>query len=149
MAIGIQFDLIGDKRLFRMFNKLEAKAQKKVYKQAARKAAKPILKTSKAKAPTGDTGKLKKFLKIKAIKRSRVQIGVNVVTGTREQMGIPSEEKGYYPAHVELGYKTKSGKVIPAQPYLRNSLKNHRQNSTRIFKSQIVAGIEAEAKKIK
>jgi len=148
VAIQIQYDLIGDKRILRMFEKLAARAQKKVYRQAARKAAKPILQTAKAKVPV-DSGKLKKSLKIKAIKRSRTQVGVVVVTGTRQQLGIDSSEKGYYPAHLELGHKDRSGKQIPARPFLRNSLKSHRGRSNRIFRNEMIAGIEREAKNIK
>jgi len=127
--MGAAFDitLLGDKKLNKAFGALAVIDQRKVMRKSQRAAFKPVLKSAKANAPVR-TGKLKKSLKLRALKRSRNRSGVFVRTGTRSELGIPENAKYYYPAHVELGHSD----VAPV-PFLRNAFDSNKDRVWRKF----------------
>jgi hypothetical protein len=70
----------GDKELDKLLRGLPLKVQKKVSRQATRKAAKDIvLPDAKSRVPV-DTGDLEESLIVKAIKRNRTKFGHQVQT---------------------------------------------------------------------
>ena len=127
----------GFKAVIKTFNVLDDNLQRKVLRQALRSGAKIIQKAAKAKSPVGITGNNKKFIKIKSLKRSRVTVGVAVVTGTREQLGIPRDEFGYYPMVLEYG-----SKHVKKQPFMKPALEQNREKVIKEIAKKIEAGIE-------
>jgi len=59
---------------------LEPKVRKKIIRQAIRPAMKIVQRDAIARAPRGESGLLKKSIKVRAFKRSRTKIGVSVST---------------------------------------------------------------------
>lgn len=141
MALAVNISVLGDRALERKLSRLKAATQKKIVRKALRAAAKPIRDDAKANAPV-DEGDLRKNIKVRAMRRSRVRLGVIVRTGTRDEMGIPADSNWYYPAIVEYGYDD-----VPANPYLRNALDKNRQQALRTMGAEISSGIDREARR--
>ncbi len=138
----INISLLGDKALQRKLDALPNKLAKKVMRQALREGARPVLASAKANAPVL-TGRMKKSLKLRAMKARRGNFGVVIMTGTREQLGIDPKDKSYYPFAVEFGFKRHN---VPAHPFIRPALDDNREKSTRIIARLIGAGVLREAK---
>jgi len=116
MKAGGGVIVTGDKALDALLAGLPAKLQKKLSRQATRKAAKDIvLPEAKAIVPE-DTGDLADSLVVRAIKRSRGKIGHMVTT----KEGFYKGDQ-FYGAFLEFGTKErqhKSGKQVGAiQPH--------------------------------
>jgi HK97 gp10 family phage protein len=149
MAVQIDFKLLGDKKLARKFRRLEDKMQKKIARKAMRAGAKPLLKDMKTAAaaitnPRNSTETMKevgKRLKLRAIKRSRVRMGVQIVTPTREELDVVKGNH-YPPAHIELG----TSDTAP-QPFMRGPLKAGRERSLGIIRRELWNGIRQEARR--
>ena len=90
------------KDVVREFQRLEKVVVRKAIRRALRASGKVVLAEAKAKAPV-KTGRHKKNIKLRAIKRKRNRIGVNITTGTRAELGISAMASGYYPRHQEFG----------------------------------------------
>lgn len=125
---GVDISLIGDKALIRDFKKLEGVTQRKTFRKAVRESFKPVLRAAKANAPVL-TGLMRQKIRLRAIKRSRSRIGVQVLTGRRSDMipkvltpsalaKITSRGDVYYPAIVEYGSKKRN---IKANPFIRRA----------------------------
>lgn len=134
MASAIDITMFGDKELQRKLDRLPSKLQKRVVKGAAKKAAEPILAAAKARAPVR-TGRHRDSMKI-TTKSGRKEIGAQIVTGTRKQLKIPADAKGYYPAAQEFG----------PHPHIRPALDAQRGAAIRIFGRELGPGIEREAR---
>ena len=125
------FDLkiFGDKQLAKAMKKLEFNVQKKISRKALRKTGKLLLTASKSLAPK-NTGKLRKFLKVRAQKKKGVrgkEVAVVIRTGTRAEMGIPQGKdpatgryRYYYPAGHELGNRKTKRKSFLRKPLKEN-----------------------------
>lgn len=124
--IGADFSALGDKELVRRFEMLRGNMQKKYGRKALRAGAKVVQKTAKQRVPVR-TGRLKKGLKVRALKRSRKHFGVGVVTPPRASLGLWSDG-GYYPAHLAWGWKATKRRA-KAQP--RPSVKLATQKKAR------------------
>lgn len=136
----IDIRLLGAKDLQRKLNRLELKTGKKIVRRALRKGGRPVLATAIAGCPV-KTGRLKKSLVLKARKPHRGYFGVEVRTGTREELGIAPDDKSFYPASVEYGHGN-----VPAHPYLRPAMDANRERAKGIITRHIRAGIVAEAR---
>lgn len=117
---GVSIELLGDRLLVEAFKLLDIKMQKKIARKGLRAGGKIVLAAVKAKVPT-KSGKLKKSLKLRSIKRTRTGIGVYIRTGTRAELGISERAKGYYPFSQEYGTSK-----TPAHSYLRAALDEQR-----------------------
>lgn len=87
-----------------------------------------ILQAAQANAPQGKTGLLASTLHQQRMKRQRGRLGYVVRTGTRAQLGLKPGERGYYPAHVQLGFLHTAefgSRHIAAQPFLRRALREN------------------------
>lgn len=112
MADKINIIVTGDKKLDRALRHLEKNVQRKFARKAMRKAAKDvILPEARARVPV-DTGALERSLVVRAARRSRRGIGVEV--RTRDGLFAGDE---FYGGFQELGTKH-----MPADPYLRPAL---------------------------
>lgn len=141
VAAKSSFKLLGVDELVEKLKMLRGPAMKKVYRQAMREAARPVLSTAKQIVRI-DSGRLQKSLKIRALRRSRKLIGVQITPGSRGELGIPGKSKGFYPTHIELGFKRKGGKTkFPGNRYLRDALLLEKTDAMRIINARITAGI--------
>ena len=140
MALAFDISVLGSAEIERKLGNLAVKVQRKVMRKAMRKAAKPILETAKSLVPV-DEGKLRRSLKIRALKRRRGSFGVQVKTGTRDELGIAPDDPYYYPMAVETGTNK-----VAARPYLRPALKLNRTESLNILARELKAGIAREAR---
>ena len=136
MTRFIELQLEGFDDVIKTFEKLDDKLQAKVMRPALRAGAKVIAKAAKNKSPTL-TGKNKRFIKVKALKRSRKTIGVAIQTGTREELGIPRDEFGYYPMALEYGTQH-----IKKRPFMRPALEQNRGKAILAIGKKMKGGIE-------
>lgn len=84
----------------RIVDALPAKIEKRVWRKACRAAAKVILPRARANAPK-QTGQLRKALRVRALKRSRVYVGARVTVGADKWYTGDT----FYAAFVEFGHK--------------------------------------------
>lgn len=144
MAKMVDITMLGDKKLSRKLARLPVAMQRKVVRPSLRAGAKPMLASAKQNCPV-KTGKLKKSLKLRALKARRGNFGVMVRTGTREDLGIPADAKGYYPIAVEFGHG--GPQPAPAHPYIRPAFDTNKERAKRIIAREIGMRITAEARK--
>ena len=76
--MSVDISVLGNKQLQKQLKLLEGNMQKKIVRQALRAAAKPVLASAKAKCPVGKTGRLKKSLKLRAMKQRGCLGGIRV-----------------------------------------------------------------------
>ena len=86
-------------RVRRMVEQFPKKIRNKILRQELRKAAKTLVAPSKAATPV-QTGKLKRSVKVRAVKRSRKAIGVVVGYSDKAYTG-----QTFYGAFLEWGWK--------------------------------------------
>lgn len=128
---GLVVTIEGDRELEREFNELPEKLRRTVFRKAVRASARPVLEAARQNLHALDnpltdrrsTYALARTLRIRAIKRSRRKVGVHILTGTREELGIPPKAKGYWPAALELGhFDHRSNTKVAPRSYLRKAL---------------------------
>ena len=127
----------GFEEVFKTLDTLDDKLQGKIMRPALRVGATIIEKAAKAKSPVGITGKNKRFIKVKALKRSRKTIGVMIQTGTREQLGIPRDEFGYYPMVLEFGSKNQK-----KDPFMKPALQQNHAKATSAIGKEVKSGLK-------
>ncbi len=93
--------LTGDKRLNAKLARLSSKDAKALIRRAARPALKPVLGESRRLSPKRE-GTLRRSLAIRAIKRSRRQVGARVTTKEGLFQGAT-----FYGGFIEWGWRTK------------------------------------------
>lgn len=136
MAKLIDVSVFGGPALAKAFGKLPSNVQRKIFRTIARDVGKDIQNDAKGKVDV-DEGKLKKSIKVRATKRSRTSVGIEVTTGSRAALDIPPEDEYYYPATIELG----NSKVSP-QSFLRYSLERNREKGTKKIAKAIMSAIK-------
>lgn len=136
----------GSEELIRKFVQLPKAVQKKVQRPVMRRAAKLVQTAVKRRVPVG-TGLLRKLIKVRSIKRSRVWVGAFCRTPTRKELGIPKESKWYYPAIVEYGHSKRSG--LSARPYMRSGWDATKRQVRAKVQREMGRGIERVAKRLK
>ena len=148
MASGISIDikLLGDKSLSRTFSRLPGAVQKKLLRKGLRAGAKIVL--ARARILAGRISKqLGRLLKVRALKRSRRRMGVLVVAPTKAKLGIPEDAKGYWPAHIEFGFRHTSGKQVPARPYLRPAADQTKEAAFKAIGDSLREAVDQEWRK--
>lgn len=133
-----KFQLKGVEELKKKLRKLRGPQMRRAIRQSVREAAKPVRDLAK-QIVLEDTGALRRSLKVRSTRRSRKIIGAIVVPGTRAQLGIAENSKGFYPTHIELG--TRRGNIKPNR-YLRDAMELQRQESERTIQMRIKQGID-------
>jgi HK97 gp10 family phage protein len=148
--MGRDFVITGVKALDRKLKALEPKVAKKVIRQALRKAAKPVQARTRALAPVGETGQVKRAVKIRASTRTRKKvIRLRVLIGKGDFVG-----QQFYGAFAEYGTKQsgtgrKGGRRRPGQKgqhFMKRAFDQTKDQARRIAIDEITAGIEREAK---
>lgn len=127
---GFDVSILGDAALTKVFQGLERKVAGKVLRPALRVAAKRIRDVARANAAPGLTGATSEHIRVKGSSK-KGRLAVQVVTGSREDMGIPPEAKYYYPSAVELGTEH-----MEAQPFLRPALDANRAAALGMIRSE-------------
>lgn len=139
----IDISILGDKKLTASFNKLALKTQKKFTRKALRAGAKVVQQEYKARVPV-DTGRLKRGIKVRAGKRSRRGISINIETPTRDKLGIEADDPYYYPAIIEYG-----GGATPAYAPGRKALKAKEREAMQVIGRELWKQMRIEAAKNK
>ena len=98
----INFDLRGDKELITVLESLTKSEFKHAMQFAAKKSLAPVKKLAQGIAPK-KTGKLRRAVRIRVLKRSRVRVGARVVVGSNDSM---FRGRTFYAAFQEYGWKT-------------------------------------------
>lgn len=149
MAGTNRFDisLLGSEQLSRALAALPEKLERRVITRAMRQVGKYYATLAAARAPR-ERGKLAVSFKVRSMKRRRHRVGVMIQTGTRAQLGIDPKQRGYYPAHIELGFRDRAGVHHAANPYMRSSLRTGQSAIFAILRQEIDNGIESEMRKM-
>lgn len=139
----IDLFLKGDIELQQELQDLPAKLENKILRKAIRESMKPVLNDARANVSTyrvtgKHTDKIRKGLKIRALKRRRGRLGVGIITPPREAIGIDPADKWYYPAHIELGTKK-----TPPHPFLRDALNSNKDSILEDLRNRIRAGLQS------
>lgn len=130
----------GDKQVIRRLKQFTPNLQRKILRTASRAAAKPVLSAARANAPLR-TGRLKSSLKVRAIPKSRVRVGIRVATGAGWFKG-----KEFYGAFQEFGWKTGSRnsdnrRQVEGRHYVEEAYRQAGPGSLGVFTREIVSGI--------
>lgn len=143
---GISFEVEGLAGLEQQLLKVEAKAGAKFLRQALSKAATPVVRAAKEKAPV-DSGALRQSIG-KATRKGRGKNVASVFVGPKEKnaraLALANERRskairGIFYAHiVELGY----GRQAP-QPFLRPALEENANDAVTIFGRDMKLKIES------
>ena len=139
----VEVTLKGADRLQRRLSALEPKVAAQVQRKAARETAKRIQSTAKADAPEGETGSLRRAIKVRSLRRSRKKrVGARVFVDQRflSRAGV----NYYYPAVIEFG--TRKSNRIKADKYFRISAARHHKTATVLFKLAVRMGLREAAK---
>ena len=142
MAKNFDISMLGDKELAKRFAEAPRKLQRRLLVSSMKEAAEPIAQSASQKAPV-DTGKLAASIHVTKAKATRgAGVKVSIATGSRDDLGIAADAKGFYPMSVEVGYVHAGGKHIPAQPYLRPALAENKEKVLSSIKSDLASGLQ-------
>lgn len=97
---------------------------------------------AKARIPR-DEGRWASTLKVRALKRRKGRVGVVIRVGTRAELGIDPQQRGFYPAHQEFGHRDRAGVHHPPMAPMRISLRTGESGILGIVRQEIEAGIAA------
>ena len=141
MAGGVV--LLGIKEIDRKLKRLDAKFGKKVVRKALRTGAKMVADEARRQAPV-DSGTLRSAIKVKAQKRSRKSIGINVIVGEGFFIG-----KTFYAGFIEFGapgHKMfgKGRAPLDAAPFMRPAYDRTKNQARDRVLQQILAGLNLE-----
>lgn len=140
MTDYIDVSMFGDKKLQRKLGRLVIQTQRKIVRGAMRKSMKPVKDRAQSLAPV-KTSRLRNSIH----QKQRTKKGITrafVSTGTREDLGIKPNAKGYYPAVIEYGTRTQA-----AKSYLRRALGEMKTKVINTAGRLIGDGIEKEARR--
>lgn len=156
MAKGmVDISMLGDKELDRKLAKLAtAASQKRAVRPALRKSTKRlkahVVANLSGRVVKPDTGRWLRATiaaKVKAIKRSRGEIGTAFAMPTREELGIEPGYEWYYPFAVEYGHPAPGREHASAKAPIRQAVNSHAREELFRIGRDIGKGIEKEAKK--
>jgi len=97
---GGPFQILGLDEINKKLAKLEAAIGKKIIRKEIRKALKPVKDRVKALTPVGETGQIKRAIKVMAGRSKKGSITYRVVIGKQNFHG-----KSFYGAFAEFGTK--------------------------------------------
>lgn len=119
----------------RKLKTLVPRLQKKVIRQAMRKAMALVTEEARARVPV-DTGELRKAIKTRAAKRRRRgEIGVDTRVGEGDFKG-----ETFYGGMVEFGTSK-----MPPRPFMAPAYDGKKDEARRIATDEILKGVEREA----
>jgi HK97 gp10 family phage protein len=112
--------MTGFERLNKKLKLLTGPQAKEAIRKASRLAAKPVADAIKQLAPV-ESGRLKRSIRVRSIRRSRVRIGSRVTTSKLDSV---YQGKTFYAAFIEFGRKTgkrksENRREIKAKPFMK------------------------------
>jgi HK97 gp10 family phage protein len=125
----------GVKEIDRRLATLEPKVAKKHLRQAMRKGMRPIQSQVEGNAPAGESGDLAASVILRAGKRSRNKMTMNVALGSRTFRG----EK-FYATFTEWGTSDQ-----PAQGYMRRAFDTRGRGARDVIVELVARAVEIEA----
>lgn len=144
---AVDITILGDKKLQRKLKGLTPALQKKALRKALRAGAKIVAATARQMAPKR-TGAVKRSIKVKAMKRSRGRLGVQVVTG--EGWFIGPE---FYAAFVELGHHIGRRGLggqrthVPGSGFLRKAARQQRGAALGAIRDELARAVTELARR--
>lgn len=120
--------------------------QGRVLQQSLAAGAKPIVQRARSLAPAR-TGRLRKAIYSTRDKKSRPTYEARMITVRSGKRLQQTNRDAFYWKFVEFGYHSRSGKAIPAQPFLRPAFEAQKQVALEAIKSQLKKSIETAAAK--
>lgn len=131
----MSFKLTGLKEVDAKLEQLGKVEAAKIVRKAARTSMKEVQKEAKANAPRGETGDLARNIKVRAGKRKRDTIIINV------QVGDEAFDN-FYPKFVEFGTKAQ-----PPQSYMRRAHDTKEEQVKKQAIAEIKKGIDKAVSK--
>jgi len=135
MAQNIRVELKGMPELFATLDKTERRIANREIIKGLRAAAKPMLAEMKRRVFV-KSGILKKSIRTRILK-SRGRLPHAVFIGPWPRYKGFMEKGFYYAPLVEYGYVTKTGRHIPARPFVRSAWDHKRDDALRIMRGII------------
>ena len=120
-------------------------------RSSLRKALTPIVDQAKSLAPV-DTGRLRDAIKTRPLPAEDLPAGFTdgqelfVLSSRKKDPDAP--DNAWYWHFVEFESKTKSGKVVPAQPFLAPAFDSKRSEAIKVFVDEMRAQLEKNVKRI-
>lgn len=136
VAAGTAVIITGVEEIDRKLSRFEQSVQKKAIRKATREASKVILEEAKTLVPV-DTGALRKSLRVRSLKRSRVKQGHQVQTGEGFFKG-----ETFYGGFVEYGTKR-----MAAREYLRRAMNSKEAETIQKFRTELGVAIDEAGRK--
>lgn len=135
VTAGTAVIITGVDEIDRKLSRFEQSVQKKAIRKATREAAKVILEDARQRVPV-DTGALRKSLRVRSLKRSRVRQGHQVMTGEGFFKGDT-----FYGGFVEYGTKR-----MVAREYMKKAMVAKESDTVQKFRTELSAAIEEAAR---
>jgi len=135
-VINTKVTLIGEKELLKKLKRIPAKDAKKAIRKGTRAGAKMLVPEVKANTPKR-TGLLKKSVKVRSLKKSRVRTGVAVQMGKGAFVG-----KTFYGGFAEYGTTRQD-----AQEFIKKSVRSKGQQATDHARDVINREIQSSSKR--
>ena len=138
----VNISILGDKLLEQKLHNLIDAVQKRVVRSALRKSAKRtqvrITENIRAKGliKTGKMLEAFQAAKVKSASNNRTILRYGPEWPLRSELGISAADAGYYPAAVEFGHDN-----VPAYPFVRPALNDHKDDELNKLRSDIGSGI--------
>lgn len=151
--ITAQLDAKQVAKINRMLTALPKKIRNKILREELRKGAKTLLPASKAATPAR-TGKLRRSVKVRAVKRSRKSVGVLVGYNDKAYAGDTfygaflewGWKQGKRPSRVVRGGASDNRKEIPGRRMLGNVAEAKGPGVLDAVITQIASRIQTEAR---
>ena len=124
------FQLTGIKEIDKALHEMEKKVAKKLLKDAMKSSMKPMLAAAKAAVPV-KSGQLKRYVKLRAAKKSRTSFGYTIGVGESDFKG-----KAFYGAFLEYGTSRQ-----PPKGYLRRAFDENKESAIKIAMAHIKSGL--------
>ncbi|WP_254513878.1 HK97-gp10 family putative phage morphogenesis protein [Anatilimnocola floriformis] len=129
-------------QLIKALGEFEKKIFNKVLKKAFREGAKVSQKAIKALIPKGETGALRKALKVRTLARKKDRVGISVQMGEGSFQGAT-----FYGGFLEWGTKNKEGQTkIEAREFIKKGFNDSKEAAAAAMVRTIKEGINAAAK---
>lgn len=139
----VNIEFVNEHEMLAMLGMVPTKVANDIQRKILRAATKLLKPIAESRIPV-HTGRLKKAgLNVRrqpGLKRG--DIGFELQTPTRAKLGISPEDKGYYPAHLELGHKTASGGQVAARSYLRSTADEMRPRVIAYARRRIIDAVK-------
>jgi HK97 gp10 family phage protein len=128
--------ITGVRELQRMLQRGE-KAPAKVLTKATKDGANIVKMQAKADSPK-KTGALRRGIKLKAEKRrtGRKVYQIKFI-GDKFVKISASEKRAFYPASQEYGWRTQTGRKVPAKNFIKKAIQNNREK----IKNTVIDGL--------